>query len=136
VKIPDVIEKRNLLAEKNAPAARIMELANMYFTQGALDDAFNYFEKAGDCGGLEKVKREAIKAGNSAILYNFLRSKSIGVTESDWLEAAENAMKLGKYSYAAQAFRKGGNEQRLQEALQYLPKANPLPEPPAEKLGG
>ena len=121
VNLPDVIEKRNILAARDVAKERLLELANAYFGRDSLDDAYNFFEKAGDSAGAEKVKQRAIELGIAAVLYSMQRSQTTKVRNEDWLAAGENAMKQSRFAYAAQAFRKAGDVERSEEALRQIP---------------
>ena len=130
--MPDAIEKRNILASQEVDAEELNEYGRMFLEKDMLTDAFNFFEKSGSREGLEKVKARVIEEGLTAVLFNLARSRHIELSDEDWRAAGENAMKLGKYTYAAQAFDRLGDEERLAEARQHIPGA-PQPEPAEEE---
>lgn len=132
--LPDPIEKRNILAAKDVSAQTLSDYGNAFFEAEALDDAYNFFEKAGDVEGLKKVKQRAIEMGATASLFNMLRSKHVQLAKEDWLAAAESAVKRGKLTYAAQVYRKLGDVERLNELLSQIPGQKPVepPEPDTE----
>jgi hypothetical protein len=133
IKLPDPIEKRNVLAQKDVPMETLLAYAHAYLEAESLDDAYNFFEKAGDARGVRQVKERAIEMGNTAMLFNMLRSRNVQVTREDWLAVAENALKQGKLAYAAQAYRRLGDQEKLQEILARIP--GQKPGPPQEPEG-
>ncbi len=133
VELPNPIEKRNILAAKDASAQTLSDYGNAFLEADVLDDAFNFFEKAGDVEGLKAVKRRAIDTGTTAVLFAILRSKHIQLADEDWLAAAQNAVKHGKLTYAAQAYRKLGDLAKLNELLAQIPGQKPVEPPEAEK---
>lgn len=124
--MPDAIVKRNILASGEMEAEELAEYGSMFLEKDMLTDAYNFFEKAGAREGLQKVKTRAIEEGLAAILFNLARSRHIQLSDEDWRAAGENAMKLEKYTYAAQAFGRIGDEERLAEARQHIPGAPQL----------
>jgi len=123
-KMPDAIEKRNLLASQTIPREEVLRLAHAYLSEDRLSDAANFFDKAGDREGLEKVKRRAIETGNAHVLtFDLGRSRHIEVRREDWRLAAQNALRQEKFAYAAQAFRKAGDPEGEAEAKARIPSA-------------
>jgi len=121
-KMPDAIEKRNLLASQTIPREEVLRLAHSYLSEDRLSDAANFFDKAADGEGLEKVKRRAIETGNAHVLtFDLGRSRHIEVCQEDWRQAAQNALRQGKFAYAAQAFRKAGDSEGEAEARAHIP---------------
>jgi len=130
VELPNPIEKRNILAARDVPVQTLVDYGNAYLEAEALDDSYNFFEKAGHVEGLKRVKQRAIDLGNTAVmLFNIQRSKHIQITNEDWLAAAQNAIKAGRLTYAAQAYRKLGDIPKLNELLAQIP-GQKLVEPP------
>ncbi len=124
------IEKRNMLAAKDVSRETLVRHGNAFFEAEAFDDAYSFFEKAGDAEGVRRVKQSVIDLGLTAVLLFWIqRSKLVQVTREDWVAVAQNALKLGKLSYAAQAFRKLGDTEKLNELLPQIP-GQRLVEPP------
>lgn len=132
LEMPDAIEKRNILASQEVEAEDLNEYGRMFLEKDMLTDAFNFFEKSGSREGLERVKARVIEEGLTAVLFNLARSGHIAVSDEDWRAAGEKAMKLEKFTYAAQAFDRIGDEERLAEARQNIPGA-PQPGPAEEE---
>jgi hypothetical protein len=134
MELPNPIEKRNILAARDVLVQTLIDYGNAFFEAEALDDAFNFLEKAGDVEGVRRVKQRAIDEGNTAVmLCDILRSKLVEITREDWLAAAQNAIKAGKPTYAAQAYRKLGDIEKLNELLTQIPGQKPIEPPEAEK---
>lgn len=133
-RLPDPLEKRHWLASDTIAREQVLAAARAYLEADLLNDAANFFEKAGDVEGLEAVKRRAIELGNAQVLsFELGRSRHVQVSAEEWRQAAENALRDGKFAYAALAFRKAGAPDRAQEAARQVPGARPAEENPSAR---
>ena len=115
------IQRRDLLAKKDADPATLRGYAEDYFAAESYDYAFEFYDRLQDRDGVTRIKCVAIKNGNGALLMRVADSRSGVVERAEWLEAAENALRLGRRAYAAQAFFQAGQTDRVEELRAQLP---------------
>jgi len=127
-KLP-TLEKRALLHSPAVSRDKLLAYAESYLEDGYLYEAMEFFEKAREQAGLDRVRDAAISEGNAGLLGWMARNALSQITEEHWRRAAENAMKGGKYRFAAAAFERAGDATKAQEARQAaLPAAGASPQ--------
>ena len=130
----DCIEKRNLLARENAAPELLLAHAESFLAQDALDDALAFFDRAGSAEGVARVKAKAVEAGNAYLLFRLLDSHHGSMEEQDWIAVAERAEALGKITYALQAWRQLGRQDKVEALRERVPITHePLPEDTGKK---
>ena len=110
------LDKRALLHATNAPRQQLLAQADFHLAEGALYDALDFFEKARDAEGLNRVRDAAIEDGDATLLAWIERNGLAELTAAHWLAAGENARKAGKFHDAARAFEKAGDPAKAQQA--------------------
>jgi hypothetical protein len=103
-KIPNPLERRHLVA-RELPEARAREIAEAYQAEGRTVEAADFMEKAGSTEALEKIREEAIAAGD---VFEFrLAVRMLGATprREEWTRLADAAAAAGKLRYEVEARR-------------------------------
>ncbi|KPJ58369.1 MAG: hypothetical protein AMS15_08540 [Planctomycetes bacterium DG_23] len=113
LKLPGYLEKREILYSGETPKERLKTLGDLYFEEGHLDDALDFYLEAEDQAALERLKTSAIEIGDASILVRLQRASIVDVTQEDWQRAAEKARELGKETCAEICF--GRIERNSQE---------------------
>ncbi len=132
VQLPDVKEKTRRLYAKDATPAGLSAQAEQYLAAGWLSDAIDFFDRAKDVKGLEKVVARAIEEGDAFLMRRCL--KCLGKEDKDgaWGPLAERALSLGKLMFAREGFRMAGDRKNLDLVDAMLKPPAPEPAPAAE----
>jgi hypothetical protein len=102
-KIPNLIERRNLLA-KNLDAKQAMALADAYLAEDRVVDALAFLTKAEASDRLEALAEQAIASGDAFLLKAALEAAKDDVHDRNrWVRLAEAAEAAGKSLYATVA---------------------------------
>lgn len=107
-KLPDPMEKRELLNADDVPPEILQDYGNLCFEHGRTNDAFEFYAAAKDADGLDKVKQLAIKEGLAYLLHWLEGRAHHPVSSDEWKRAADSARQLGKVTFAQLAEEKAG----------------------------
>lgn len=102
--VPGCLKKRRLLNEPEPKPEVYREYGEKFLALGWWDDALEFFRKAGDAEGLEKVKEHCLASGDTALLAR------LGVPQDPqtWRQVAARALELGKLRFARRAYELAG----------------------------
>ncbi|GEM_PF-533614 len=103
VKLPNVLERREILYGQNTPKHTLVEYGMAYEERARLDDAVQFYVQAGDEAGLGRIKAKAMDIGDAFLLKAVAKAAPKMVSGDDWRALIENAERLGKNLYADQA---------------------------------
>ena len=109
------LQKRALLHSPEAPREKLLQYAEQYLSEGYLYEAMEFFEKARELRGLERVRDAAVAEGDATLLAWMARNGLADVTPAHWRSAGQNALKAGKILYADAAFERAGDAQHKTE---------------------
>ena len=94
------IKKRDILhAEKSQPAT-LSQIGRDFFAAERFSDALDFFEKAKDADGLQKIKEVALTRGDTFLLARLDRYDRKMITTADWDATAKKAEAEGRKSMA------------------------------------
>ena len=127
---PPSRRKREILNGHGTPPERLVELGETAEAEGFPNDALDFFEKAGDVEGLERVRARAVEEGDLFLLAR--SAKALGTTPSreELTSLARRADELGKLAFAVEAWRRAGEESEAVRLLTPPPSSSPLDSPP------
>jgi len=108
-KIPDYREKQKLLYIDRTPPADLIRIGDAYYKAGRISDAVDFYEKAGYTQGLEKIREDAIRDGDTMAYQHVLRALRREASPEEWDRIGRRAFELRKWNFALYAFEKGGN---------------------------
>lgn len=129
--LPHYKKKQQLLHAKDARPEDLRRQAEEFLQAGWLSDALDFFKKAGDQNGLEKVRDIAISEGDAFLFRRTLKALDAAASEDQWKELADRALDLGKLQFAREAYRMAGDRKSLDKVDQLInPEAE---EPPQEE---
>jgi hypothetical protein len=128
--LPDVKEKTKRLYAKDATPASLSAQAEQYLAAGWLADAIDFFDRAKDVKGLEKVMARAIEEGDAFLLRRCLKCLGKEDKDGEWGRLAEKALELGKLMFAREGFRMAGDRKNL-DLVDAMLKPPPPPDAPA-----
>lgn len=116
---PGCLKKRQLLNDQELSPALCREYGEKFLTLGWWDDALDFFRKAQDPEGLEKIIRHGLETGDA-----FLLARTGEQAPDIWLRVAEKAKELGKIHFARRALEMAGETEKA-AALAPTPEAHP-----------
>jgi uncharacterized protein HemY len=118
--LPDSHEKRKLLYEKKLPPEELGAVGERFLEAGRVYEAAEFFRKASYRQGWARLRSLAVEQGDSTLLEMALKGDPVGDPRPLWLALGKRALELGKYSHAARAFRKAGDEDGAKGAEELL----------------
>jgi tetratricopeptide (TPR) repeat protein len=102
---PGCLKKRRLLNEKELRPELCREYAEKFLALGWWEDALEFFQKAGEAQGLEKIKNHCLETGDAYLLGRL----GGGQDPETWRQLAERALDLGKLRFARRAYEQAGD---------------------------
>ena len=96
-------DKRSLLYSPSASPERLSAAGNDFLGEGLFYDALQFFLRASDDRGIERVKDEAMALGDAFLLGEVAKVRPPLVSGSDWVSLGAKARALGKEAYAERA---------------------------------
>jgi hypothetical protein len=102
--LPGFIKKRRLLNEKEIRPELCQEYGEQFLSQGWWEDALEFFRKAGDTVGLDKIKEHCLQDGDAYLLGRL----GLPTDPKTWRQLADRALELGKFFFARRAYELAG----------------------------
>jgi len=106
-KIPNPLEQRHLLV-KELPEAQARELAEAYLEAGRRTEAIEFFAKASAREDLQRLRDEAIEAGDAFLMKMISEKLETEPSAEDWQRLGAAAEAAGKERYVGVAARQAG----------------------------
>ena len=128
--LPHYKKKQQLLHAKDAKPEEFRRRAEEFLQAGWLNDAIDFFGKAGDRDGLEKIRDITIEEGDAFLFRHTLKTMGETADEEQWKELADRALELDKLQFAREAYRMAGDRKSLDKVDQLI---NPEPEEEPEE---
>ena len=129
--LPSEERVRELTADPKLTNEQANQYGDLFLRAGKHPVAMMFFERSKDATRLEKVKGEAVAAGDAFLLHGIERISPGLVTEAEWRDAAARAMTEGKFLFARDCYEKSGDADKAQVAreawLKIFPGAVPAP---------
>ncbi|MFP5213184.1 MAG: hypothetical protein ACLGPL_07370 [Acidobacteriota bacterium] len=105
------LKKRDLLNRPVASVETLMEWGRRYEAEGMVNDAVFFYEKAEAREDLERLGNAAVEEGDAFLINRIARILGHEVPREQWLTTAKRAEESGKLAFAAEAYRRGGDEE-------------------------
>ena len=128
--LPHYKKKQQLLHAKDIKPEDLRRKGEEFLQAGWLNDAIDFFGKAGDQNGLEKIRDITIEEGDVFLFRSALKALDATANEGLWKELADRAFALGKYQFAREAYRMAGDRKSLDKVDRLI---NPEPEEEPEE---
>lgn len=103
--LPGCLKKRRLLNDSELKRELCREYGEKFLADGWWEDALEFFQKAGDSQGLEKIKKHCLATGDAYLLSRL----GVGQDQKTWRQLAEQALDLGKLRFARRAYELAGD---------------------------
>lgn len=120
VKLLDPLERRLVLYGKDTPRETLCYYGDLYLEAGRLNDAVEFYGRAGHKEGLLRIKEIALQTGDAFLLEQVEAFLGEGIPDGVWIELGIRAKKLGKYSFAQKAFARAREVEALREVQEIM----------------
>ncbi len=107
-KVNDYLKKRDLLNNPDMPSDEAKRWADSLFDAGMLHDAVEFYKKAGNKEGLERILEIAEDEGDFFLADLVLKSLGEDFDSGRWAKLGKRAEELKKYYFASQAYKMAG----------------------------
>ena len=114
--------KQKLLYIDKTPPEILKNYGNVLFEQGRISDALDFYQKAGDHDGVEKIRQVAFESGDVMLFQQAAKALQVEPKVKDWKDIAQKALQQKKYSFALLALEKAGDEEGLNALKKQLQK--------------
>ena len=104
------LEKRDMLNRPSVPVDELVEWGEIFEEQELINDAIDFYMKAGSSEALEKLFPLAYQEGDIFVYARLAKALGRQVAAEEWISLGKRAAELGKDAYAREAFKKGGVE--------------------------
>jgi hypothetical protein len=111
--MPDSLKKRRLLNDKELSPQLCREYGEKFLALGFWEDALEFFMRGNFEPGLEKLKAQALEAGDA-----YLMARLGPQPPETWRQVADQALKLGKIQFARRALEQAGDREQAEELAQ------------------
>jgi tetratricopeptide (TPR) repeat protein len=112
-KLSDYRLKQKILYVDKVNPNELQNYGNSFFEEGLFPDALDFYQKANDNGGIQKIKDIAFERGDVMLFQQAAKALHLELKPADWEGIGKKAMDLKKYSFARHALEKANNEEML-----------------------
>jgi tetratricopeptide (TPR) repeat protein len=102
-------EKQRILYIDHRPERDLIAYGDAFLEAGKISDAIEFYQKANNITGLEKIKGMAEDSGDVMLFQQVLKPLKQHVSDEEWNAMGRRAFELEKYSFALHAFEKSNN---------------------------
>lgn len=119
-KLPNYQEKQRILYIDRRPERDLISVGDAFLEAGKISDAIEFYQKANNIAGLEKIKGMAEDTGDVMLFHQVLKPLKKHVSDEDWNAIGRRAFELEKYSFALHAFEKSNNSTMAEQIKKIL----------------
>jgi hypothetical protein len=130
--LPGFWEMRRLLYSKNVAVEDIVAAADELARAERYSDALDLYEKAQNLEGVRSVAAKVFSDGDVGIWMKARRILKAPITVEEWGKLAEVALSAEKPHFALFAYKRAGNEPKVEELQRALSGDKGLVPPPKE----
>lgn len=112
-KLPDYRLKQKILYIDHTDPYVLQNYGDIFFAEGNLADALDFYQKANFIAGLQKIKKTALDRGDVMLFQGAAKALKIELQPADWESIGQMAISLKKYLFARHALEKTSNEELL-----------------------
>ena len=113
LKLPDYRIKQKLLYVDKVNQGNLQNYGDLFLEEGRIPDAFDFYIKANNNIGLQKIKEIAMNSGDVMLFGQAAKALNLELKPADWESIGLKAIELKKYSFAGHALEKANNEEML-----------------------
>ena len=121
-KMPDYRLKEKILYIDKVNPHLLQNYGDMFLEEGFFSDALDFYQKANDNSGMQKIKDIAINSGDVMLFQQAAKALHLELKPSDWESIGQKAIELKKFSFARHALEKTNNEEMLNSLKKIMQK--------------
>ena len=121
-KLPDYHVKQKILYIDKINPAALQNYGDMFLEEGFFPDALDFYQKANDNSGIQKIKAIAFDRGDVMLFQQAARALHLELKPADWESIGQKAIELKKFSFARHALEKTNNEEMLNSLKKIMQK--------------
>jgi hypothetical protein len=114
-KILSCLKKRDLLHNPNISNDELVQYGWEYLKQERPVDALDFFEKAQNLEGIQRIREWSLEQGDPFLLQQTSKMLKEQVPEESWRLVGEKAKATGRHQQALLAFKAIADEDKIQE---------------------
>ena len=122
LKLPDYRIKQKLLYVDKVNHGNLQNYGDLFLEEGRIPDAFDFYIKANNNSGLQKIKEIAMNSGDVMLFGQAAKALNLELKPADWESIGLKAIELKKYSFAGHALEKANNEEMLNSLKKIMQK--------------
>ena len=122
LKLPDYRLRQKLLYVDKVNPQDLQNYGDLFFEEGRLSDALDFYQKANHNNGLQKVKEAAFNSGDVMLWKQAAKILNLELKPADWESIGQKAIELKKYSFASHALKEANNEEMLNSLKKIMQK--------------
>jgi len=122
LKLPDYRLRQKLLYVDKINLQNLQNYGDLFFEEGRLSDALDFYQKANHNNGLQKIKDAAFNNGDVMLWKQAAKILNLELKPADWESIGQKAIELKKYSFAQHALKKANNEEMLNSLKKIIQK--------------
>jgi len=119
-KLLDPLKRRLVLYGKDTARETLIYYGDLYLQEGRLNDAVEFYGRAGHREGLLRIKEWALQNGDAFLLEQVEVFLGEEIPEGVWVELGKKAKELGKYAFAQKAFARARDMEALREVQEIM----------------
>jgi hypothetical protein len=112
-KLYDYRLKQKILYIDKVNQNLLQNYGNSFLEEGLLSDSLDFYQKANDNSGMQKIKNIAFDSGDVMLFQQAAKALNLELKPIDWEGIGQKAIDLKKYSFAQHALEKANNEEML-----------------------
>ena len=122
LKLPDYRLRQKLLYVDKVSPQDLQNYGDLFFEEGRLSDALDFYQKANHNNGLQKIKEAAFNSGDVMLWKQAAKILNLELKPADWESIGHKAIELKKYSFAQHALKEANNEEMLNSLKKIMQK--------------
>jgi tetratricopeptide (TPR) repeat protein len=119
-KLPDYQLKQKILYIDRTSPEILKNYGDLFFAEGNVSDALDFYQKANYIEGIQKIKDAALESGDVMLFGRAAKTLNEELKPADWEKIGRIALNLKKYLFARHALEKANNEELLNSLKQIL----------------
>jgi hypothetical protein len=121
-KLPDYHLKQKILYIDKVNPSTLQNYGDMFLEEGGFSDALDFYQKANDNSGMQKIKDIAFNSGDVMLFQQAARALHMELKPSDWESIGQKAIEFKKFTFARHALEKINNEEMLNSLKKIMQK--------------
>ena len=119
-KLPDYQLKQKILYIDRTSPEILKNYGDLFFAEGNVSDALDFYQKANYIEGIQKIKDAALESGDVMLFGRAAKTQKEELKPADWEKIGRIALNLKKYLFARHALKEANNEELLNSLKQIL----------------